>query len=296
MSTYHDFLQTKKITIKNHGFDISHDDISPILFDYQKDIVKWCIHLGKAAIFSMTGTGKTLMQLEFARQIILHTDSKVLIVAPLAVSRQTVEEAKKINLNVSNLRHGEKISRVNILNYEQLENLDCSQFDCVILDESSILKNFSGKIRNEIIQKFKHCKYKLACTATPSPNDFMELGNHAEFLDIMSRVEMLSNYFIHDAGDTGTWRLKKHAEAKFWEFVASWAAILTKPSDLGYSDEGFILPPLNYHEIVIESENTGDFLFAVEAQTLQERRAARRETTDERVKKVFDIIMENNNE
>jgi len=280
---YNSFLESKRLAIKNVGFKITNKDLSKILFPYQKDIVKWCVLLGKAAIFSATGTGKTFMQLEYARLINKLAGCKVLIVAPLAVSNQTVEEAKKLGMHVSNLRHGEEIIDINIINYEQLDNIDCLLFDCVVLDESSILKNYASKTKNTIIEKFHHAKYKLACTATPAPNDFMELGNHAEFLDIMTRKEMLSMYFIHDSGETQTWRVKGHAEDKFWEFVASWAVIFTKPSDLGYSDEGFELPPLKYHEIITKSEVPDGCLFTVEAKTLTQRRKARKNSLTDRV-------------
>lgn len=288
---YNDFLKSKRLTIKNVGFKISNKDVNSILFDYQKDIVRWCVFLGKSAIFAATGMGKTLMQLEFANQIVRLAKCKVIILAPLAVSRQTIEEAKsKLNVHVANLRYKEEIESINIINYEQIENIDCTQFDCVVLDESSILKDYASKTKNIIIEKFKYCKYKLACTATPSPNDHMELGNHAEFLDIMTRKEMLSTYFVHDSGDTQTWRLRGHAEDKFWEFVATWAVSLTKPSDLGYSDEGFILPSLNYHEIILASKPQDGCLFTVEAKTMKQRRKARKISLNDRVEKAVEII------
>jgi superfamily II DNA or RNA helicase len=293
MDDYQEFLKSKRKTTIETGFSIEKSELNPVLFEFQKDIVRWAVNRGKAAIFAMTGLGKTLMQVEFTRVVTEHENCKALIVAPLAVSKQTIKIAKqKMGIEITELRdHHESIGTINIINYEQLHNIDSSMFDCIVLDESSILKNYSGKIRNEIIDMFRHCRYKLPCTATPAPNDFMELGNHSEFLDQMTRNEMLSMFFIHDASETQTWRLKGHAEDVFWGWVASWAAIITKPSDLGYKDDKFKLPPLNIISHVIKSSHTIDgHLFAVEANTLSERRDARKITTDERVKLCANIV------
>lgn len=289
---YEQFLKSKLQSSNESGIEISKSKINKLLFNFQKDIVRWSLKKGKSAIFSMTGTGKTIMQIEFADQITKCKNIRALIVAPLAVSNQTQKIAlDKFNIKIQNLRHHEKIGKINIVNYEQLENIDTSQFECVVLDESSILKNYSGKMRKDIIDRFSHYPYKLACTATPAPNDYMELGNHSEFLNIMSRNEMLSMFFIHDSSDTQKWRLKGHAESKYWEWVASWAAIMTKPSDLGYENDGFILPPLNVKEEIIHSSKIPEgHLFQVDAKTLNERRQARRESTDERVARAAEII------
>lgn len=292
---YQDFLESKRKTTIETGFNIDKSELNPVLFEFQKDIVRWAVNRGKAAIFAMTGLGKTLMQVEFARVVTEREKCKALIVAPLAVSKQTKKIAHdKMGIDILELRdadYREEISSISIINYEQLHNIDPSVFDCIVLDESSILKNYSGKIRNEIIEMFRHCRYKLPCTATPAPNDFMELGNHSEFLDQMTRNEMLSMFFIHDSGETQTWRLKGHAEDVFWQWVASWAAIVTKPSDLGYKDEKFKLPPLNIiPHVVKSSHNINGHLFPVEANTLSERRDARKISTDERVKLCASIV------
>lgn len=289
--SYAKFIECKKIKHTASGFAIDRDMISPILFDYQKDLVIWALKLGRAALFTMTGTGKTLMQVEFAKQVHAKTGGNVLILAPLAVSAQTIREALKIGVTI-NYAHNQKEVKpgITITNYERIENFESMKFVCIVLDESSILKSFDSNTRNLIIENYRNTPYKLACTATPAPNDFMELGNHAEFLNAMTRTEMLSMFFVHDGGDTAKWRLKGHAEDKFWEWCASWAAILSKPSDLGYSDHGFILPELRTHELMVSSAPHSDMLFAMEAKTLDERRDARKSSFADRVKKCADIV------
>jgi hypothetical protein len=286
---YEKFIASKKIKTNQSGFDCKN--INPVLFDYQRDLVRWALRMGKAALFTMTGTGKTLMQCEWAINVHRHTGKDILILAPLAVSAQTVVEARKIGITITLCRNQEDVRPgLNITNYEKLEHFQISKFGGIVLDESSILKSFTSSTRNQIIEGFRHTPYKLACTATPAPNDFVELGNHAEFLDVMSRTEMLSMFFVHDGGDTSVWRLKGHAVDKFWEWCASWAAILSKPSDLGYSDDRFILPPLTINEHVVKSDRMDGDLFALEAQTLDERRAARKGSFGERIKHCVDIV------
>lgn len=289
---YHNFIQSKKVKIEFSGIDIKDKFISNVLFDYQKDIVKWSLKKGKAAIFSMTGTGKTLMQLEWARQIHIETNSNVLLVSPLAVSEQTIKEAEKLNMLVKYCKdQDDVIHGFNITNYERLHKFDASKFDAIVLDESSILKSFSGRIRQEITDKFQNTRYKLACTATPSPNDFMELGNHSEFLNEMTRSEMLSMFFVHDGGDTSQWRLKGHAQDKFWEWVSTWAVVLRDPGDLGYDNSRFILPPLNINEVIIDTEIDNDeYLFMPEASTLNERRKYRKDTIEDRVQYAANLV------
>lgn len=287
---YQEFILSKKITSKSYGITV--DNIHSQLFDFQKDLVRWALKKGRAALFTMTGTGKTLMQCEWGRHVAEHTKGKVLILAPLAVSKQTVREAQKIDLQVNPCRSQAEVKPgVNITNYEILHKFNAEEFDGIVLDESSILKSFTGKIRTQIIDSFQNTPFRLACTATPAPNDFMELGNHSEFLGVMTRTEMLSMFFVHDGGETQKWRLKGHAKDKFWEWVASWASVLSKPSDLGYSDEGFILPPLRVHEHIVEARHKpSDRLFVVEAETLQERQRARKDSTEDRVKKAAEIV------
>jgi DNA modification methylase len=239
---YQDFLQTKQ---KHHivsGFDA--ENLNSNLFPFQEFIVKRALKAGKYAIFADCGLGKTLMQLVWAEQVSEHTNMPVLILAPLAVKGQTIKEAQKFGVDISNIE---------IWNYEQLDNLDCSKYSGIVLDESSILKNFEGQIKKIIIDNFKNTPYKLACTATPSPNDPMELGNHSEFLDVMSRNEMLAMYFVHDGGETAKWRLKGHAIKLFYQFIGSWAIMLNKPQDIGFEMQGYHLPSLNLIEREIKT-------------------------------------------
>jgi len=289
--SYHDFIKTKLFELKKTGFECG--DLSPMLFDYQKDLVRWALNMGRCALFTMTGTGKTIMQCEWAKRVQEKTQGSVLLVSPLAVSSQTIREGKKIGLEIRYCKNQSEVkSGISITNYERLESFTPGYFTGIVLDESSILKSFTSSTRDMLVHNFKDVQYKLACTATPAPNDFMELGNHAEFLNVMTRNEMLSMFFVHDGGDTSKWRLKGHAATKFWQWVASWAAILNKPSDLGYSDKGFDLPPLNVHNLTVSSTANSEFLFAMEAQTLEERRAARKDSLSDRVKICADMVNE----
>lgn len=289
---YQEFLQSKAIVTEPCGFSVERQDINPNLYEYQKDLVSWGIRRGKAAFFTMTGTGKTAMQCTWADMVASKTGGTVLILAPLAVSKQTVREAgEKFGTNVKYVRHGDELQRgVNITNYEMLHHFDNERIDGIVLDESSILRSFAGKTRNAIIDRSRNIPYRLACSATPAPNDFMEIGNHAEFLGVMNYNEMLATFFVHDGGDTSKWRLKGHAEDSFWRWMASWGCFLNMPSDLGYSDEGFILPPLIDHQHVVDSGATEGALFAFEAKGLLERQAARRESLDRRVEKCAEIV------
>lgn len=239
---YESFLQTKQKSHILSGFDVTN--LNDGLFDFQKFIVTRALKAGKYAIFADCGLGKSFMQLEWAYQVAKHTNGQVLILAPLAVVGQTEQECIKFGIP------NEKIT---ITNYEQIENIDCSIFSGVVIDESSILKSFEGATRNLIIDNFKNTPYKLACTATPSPNDPMELGNHAEFLDVMSRNEMLAMYFVHDGGETAKWRIKGHALKSFYQFVGSWSIMLSKPQDIGFNAKGYDLPALNLIEKQIKT-------------------------------------------
>jgi DNA modification methylase len=239
---YESFLQTKQKSHILSGFDVTN--LNDGLFDFQKFIVTRALKAGKYAIFADCGLGKSFMQLEWAYQVSKHTNGQVLILAPLAVVGQTEQECIKFGIP------NEKIT---ITNYEQIENIDCSIFSGVVIDESSILKSFEGATRNLIIDNFKNTPYKLACTATPSPNDPMELGNHAEFLDVMSRNEMLAMYFVHDGGETAKWRIKGHALKSFYQFVGSWSIMLSKPQDIGFNAKGYDLPALNLIEKQIKT-------------------------------------------
>jgi len=236
---YNEFLLTKQKTHINSGFDIDESELNSNMFDFQKFIVKRALKAGKYAIFADCGLGKTLMQLEWANQVVRHTNKPVLILAPLAVVGQTIQEGDKFGIDMTN---------IHVNNYEQIENIDCTIYAGIVLDESSILKNFEGATKKLIIDNFKLTPYKLACTATPSPNDPMELGNHSEFLDVMSRNEMLAMYFVHDGGETAKWRLKGHAIKLFYQFIGTWAIMLNKPQDIGFEMVGYDLPRLNIYE------------------------------------------------
>ena len=293
--TYEEFLKTKELERIEAGFDIKPSRLNKALFPYQRDIVSWALKKGKAAIFSDCGTGKTIMQLEFANQVCKYTKGNALIIAPLAVVEQTQHEGDKFGIKVNICRTSEDVKKgINITNYEMLEHFSSSDFQCVVLDESSILKSFTSSTRNLLIDKFQMTPYRLACTATPSPNDHSELGNHAEFLGIMSRTEMLATYFIHDGSNTSSWRLKGYGEKKFWEWVATWAVCVRNPADLGYSTEGYVLPELNIIEHITKSEPLEYELVARRAESLSERREARKESLHDRIAVARQLIDESN--
>jgi hypothetical protein len=257
------------------------------LFPFQADIVRWALRRGRAAIFADCGLGKSPIQLEWARRVADHSSGNVLILAPLAVATQTVREAAKFGIVAHYCREQAQVQPgITVANYEMLSKFDPSSFAGVVLDESSILKAYDGKTRTAIIEAFQQTPFRLACTATPAPNDFMELGNHAEFLGAMTRAEMLAMFFVHDGGSTQDWRIKGHAESEFWRWVCQWAVMIRKPSDLGYDDGAFTLPPLvmNEHVVAANQEKVlaSGMLFAGEATTLQEQRVARRESLDGR--------------
>lgn len=276
---YAAFLKTKLLTDPSTGLS-DLPLLSAHLFGYQRDIVRWALARGRGAIFADCGLGKTPMQLEFAK----HVPGDVLILTPLAVALQTVQEGIKFGIDVRYAKDASAItSRITVTNYDRLDHFDPTRFAGIVADESSILKAYDGATRTAIIEAFRETPFRLACTATPAPNDYMELGNHAEFLGVLTRAEMLATFFVHDGGETQKWRLKGHAESDFWKWVCSWAVMLRKPSDLGYSDEGFILPPCDVHQQTVASVVTDGHLFAMEAQTLQERLGARRDSIEDRV-------------
>ena len=290
MNSYQEFLNNKDIIDKQSGFEPVN--LSKQLYDFQSAIVRWACKRGRAAIFADCGLGKTPMQLEWARQVNDFTKQPILILAPLAVSRQTQREGEKFNIKVNICEsQDDVINGINITNYEKLHKFDPGSFVGIVLDESSILKSYTGKFRNFIIESFQKTPYKLACTATPAPNDFVELGNHAEFLNVLSRSEMLSLFFINDTANVGTWRLKGHGEDKFWKWLCSWAVMLSKPSELGFDDSGFLLPELNIIEHVIEfGKPLEGCLFPQKAETLGERRQARRESINEKIEMIKQIV------
>jgi superfamily II DNA or RNA helicase len=293
VSDYQQFLESKRISDKPTGLSkIPH--LNQKLKPHQRDIVVWALRRGRAAIFAGTGLGKTLMQLEWARVVTEHTGMPVLILAPLAVASQTQREGLKFGINVTHVHDQSEIKTgINVTNYDRLDKFDVSGFGGIVLDESSILKAHDGKTRNQIIQTFQETAFRLACTATPAPNDYMELGNHSEFLGVMTQEEMLAMFFIHDGGETQKWRLKGHADSEFWKWMCSWAVMLRKPSDLGYENAGYDLPPLNIHQVTVDVDQSRaqDTLFVMEASTLQERLQERRYTINERCEAAAEIIL-----
>ena len=285
---YLEFLERKRIMPVTSGHKA--ENLNPNLFEFQRVIVEWALRRGRAAIFADTGLGKTLMQTSWADNVCSHTGGDVLIVAPLCVAHQTVSEAAKFGISVNYCRTQDKaVKGINITNYEMLDHFDIDSFVGVVLDESSIIKNRDGKTRNALIESCLNVPYKLSCTATPSPNDFMELGNQAEWLGIVTMAEMLAMFFINDAGDTGTWILKGHGKVKFWEWLATWAIVIKSPSDLGFDSSGYDLPELVMHSHTVETKATTG-LFADIATGLMERNAARKESIDDRVAKCAEIV------
>jgi hypothetical protein len=287
---YNDFLASKAIVFDGVGF--TPKKLNRNLFPFQHDIDIWACQKGRAAVFADCGLGKTVMQLAWADAIHKETGENVLIPTPLAVSLQTIQEGEKFGINVKQSRNG-KPYPITITNYDMLDKFNPDHFIGVALDESSILKAFDGKTRTMIIDMFSRTPYRSAWTATPSPNDFMELGNHAEFLGIMTYVEMLAKFFYHDGGDTSKWILKRHAENDFWRWVCSWAVMIRKPSDLGkYDDTGFILPKLNTFQHAIDSDICLDSskLISWQATTLEEQRKVKRETIETRCQLCADTV------
>lgn len=284
---YEKFLDEKYAVVQSVGINVDRGDLNEKLFDFEKDIVRWALAKGKAAVFSDCGTGKTAVQLAWADEVTRHTGGTVLICAPLAVADQTRREGEKFGITAHVVENQEEVveGAINITNYEKLGHFVTSAFVGVVLDESSILKSFSGKIRTQIIDSFAHTDYRLACTATPAPNDYMELGNHAEFLGVMRRPEMLSMFFVHDGGETSKWRLKGHAESLFWQWMATWAVFLDNPKSLGYQQEGYDLPPLTVHEVVVDGDEP-----IMQTLSLTQRREARWDSLDARVSAAADLV------
>ncbi len=284
---YQQFLKTKEKSHISSGFDIDEKQLNINLFDFQKFTVKTALKKGRFAVFADCGLGKTLMQLSWAEEVFNYTGQKVLLLAPLAVVEQTKREAVKFNINLDSF---------DITNYEQLKNTDTSIYSGVVLDESSILKGRDGKLSRYIIDTFKITPYKLACTATPSPNDHMELGQHSEFLGVMSYLEMLAMYFVHDGGETSKWRLRKHAKDDFWKFVMTWAIAIDNPKTLGFNHDGYDLPEIEYIEHTIPVENLTNTLFGDVAVSATEINKDLRRSLDQRIQKTNEIVNSNPDE
>lgn len=278
---YDDFVKSKGTRQTWEGIDVKF--IPELAKPFQTAIIKWALSKGRAAIFADCGLGKTLMQLTWARNVADHTGKPVLILAPITVSKQTLNEAVKFGISIENIE---------VINYEKLHQVDTSKFSGVVLDESSILKNFTGKTRQQLCEAFKNTHYRLACTATPSPNDFMELGNHSEFLGVMPYVEMLAMYFIHDGGDTAKWRLKGHGARKFWEWLAQWSVVVRQPSDIGFAGDNFTLPELNhhYHHLQLSENKAIETLFDMPVNNLSDRLKSRRDSISDRVERTVEVL------
>jgi DNA modification methylase len=287
---YKEFIRSKAVAQIATGFE--PQAIGPHLFDFQRAIVEWACKRGRAAIFADTGLGKTAMQAEWARQVAAHTGGRVLILAPLCVAQQTVEEEARFGTTIKYCRkEAQTEGDIIITNYEMVEHFDVADYAGVVLDESSILKSHDSKTRAKIISMFDRTPFRLSCTATPSPNDHMELGNQAEFLGVMTAVEMLAMYFVHDGGDTSAWRLKGHGKQRFWEWMSSWAVCIRNPDDLGFDGSRYILPGLQMHEHVIDVEDAlPGQLFSGIAQTLTERRDAKRQSMNARVQIASELV------
>lgn len=291
MNDYHAFVSHKIAYVAPSGIDAGFS-VPASLFQHQSALTAWALRRGRAAIFADTGLGKSRMQLAWADAVARHTKRPVLILAPLAVASQTVQEGAALSVEIQHVRDGAEVGPgINITNYDRLHRFDTGAFGGVVLDESSCIKHHTSKTLQALLDGFGRTPFKLCATATPAPNDWTELGTHAEFLGICTRAEMLAEFFTHDGGDTQTWRLKGHARQAFWQWVCSWGALIRKPSDLGFDDSAYALPPLHLHEHHVETEMaTNGMLFAMEAQTLSERRDARRASMEDRVAECARIV------
>lgn len=289
MSSYAEFLARKKGTVPEFGFPCTQGELPASLFEFQRHMVAWAVRKGRAAIFADTGLGKTRMQLAWADRMTA-VNGRALILAPLAVAEQTIREADRIGLDLTYASDASDVhGRLTITNYDRLHLFDPAAFTAVVLDESSVLKDVTTKTRDALIDAFRETPYRLCCTATPAPNDLTELANHAEFLGIATRRNMLSTYFITDL--QRGWRVRGHAEEAMWQWVAGWAMACRTPSDLGYDDAGYDLPPLNLtpHLLPVNDAPEGE-LFAVELGGVTGRAKVRRETLDARVGRAVALV------
>jgi DNA modification methylase len=287
--SYDKFIADKLTRFAPAGFDAA---VSGDLFDFQSALTQWALRIGRAAIFADTGLGKTRMQLAWAQAVIDRFGGGVLILAPLAVAEQTVDEGREMGISVRHVREASDIDGICITNYERLHKFDTDGLTGVVLDESSIIKHHDSRSFGLLTDAFAAVPYKLCATATPAPNDWTELGTHAEFLGVCSRAEMLAEFFIHDAAKTQDWRLKGHARDAFWEWVSSWAAVVRNPADIGFDGSRYDLPKLTVDQHTVETEQQAieGHLFALEASTLSERRSARRASLDSRVSQCAELV------
>lgn len=292
LTDYEQFLERKRIVVVPSGVDIGIEQISEQLFPFQRHIVRWALAKGKAALFEDCGLGKTPQQLQWSQHVCKHTGGPVLIQAPLAVAQQTAAEGEKFGVSVNICRSQADVRPgVNITNYEMLDHFRPEEFGGIVLDESSILKAFGGVYRKELTEFAERIPFRLACTATPAPNDLVEIINHAEFLGVMKGKEMIALWFTQDGNTTHEWRLKGHAKKDFWRWLSTWCVALRKPSDLGYDDGRFILPELRVHQetVQVNPQNLST-LFPMEATTLQERLQARRDSIEDRVTRCAELV------
>ena len=293
---YEDFLKTKEKSFIDAGFDVKQSELNKNLFDFQKHVVQIALKKGRFALFQDCGLGKTIQQLSWAQQVSKHTDKPVLILAPLAVVAQTVREGVKFGIKLEQLNTNinnpiGSLKGIYITNYDQLKNIEnIESFAGVVLDESSILKGKDGKLSTLIINTFENTPYRLACTATPSPNDHMELGQHSQFLGAMSYLEMLAMYFVHDGGETSKWRLRKHAKDDFWKYVCTWSIAIDNPSTLGFKSVGYELPEIEYVEHIIPVPNETDNLFGDVAVSATELHRDLKRSYEKRIKKTIELV------
>ena len=290
MTDYVTFLAGKRRIAQSLGPIVAPEAVHPTLFPFQRSLVCWAVRKGRAALFADTGLGKTFMQLEWARLL----GRPTLIVAPLSVARQTSREAEKLGTHVRYSRGGDREALIEVTNYEMLDHFDPAGYEAVVLDESSILKAVDGRTRTRIIEMFRDTPYRLACTATPAPNDLAEIGNHAEFLGVASQVEMLAEFFIHDsggAGDRSGWRLKGHAEREFYRWMASWSMSVRRPSDIGFADDGYLLPPLTVEPHFVHADYVpeGQLIFGG-LKGITDRAAVRKATAGDRIARTVELV------
>lgn len=290
MTGYRDFLASKRSVAEPCGF-APHRRLNPKMKPHQRAVCEWNLQRGRSADFLDTGLGKTLIELEWARHVQIHTGKPVLLLTPLAVGQQMVREAAKFDIDgVSVVKPGGTLTPISISNYEKLHHFKPSDFGGIVIDESGIMKSFEGSTRKAITEFGKSIAFRLAATATPAPNDLIELTNHAEFLDVMSGKEIRAVFFTQDGNNAQKWRLKGHARDPFWRWMASWAVAVRKPSDLGFDDDGYDLPELRTHQHTVKSKPRDGWLLATEAASLQERRQARRSSLTERVAVMANLV------
>lgn len=294
MKSYEDFLASKRSLAQSVGFSVPRKTLNSSLFPWQAEVTQWALEKGKAALLESTGLGKTIQELAWADQVCRRSDGNVLLLAPLCVSLQTHTEGIKFGIPTTLCRSQDDVTRgINITNYEMLDHFETANFKGVVMDESSKIKDFTSKSATTLIQRFANTPYKLCGTATPAPNDHAELGTHAEFLDVMTRSQMLAMFFEHDGGQTSKWDLKGHARKPFWHWMASWAVCLNLPSDLGYPDHAYILPPLNMQEHVVSVDHsiaTEGMLFRCPELSATGLHKELRLTIGDRARKVAELV------